>query len=135
MANWTKDEIEQLRQSLAAKAAFDAAFRKALLENPSKIIEEQSGKKIPEGFSIDVIENKPGVIATFVLPNFYGDKLGKNELAAIAGGRGGTDPGTNVTVESQVAAMQTSVTVTTADVASEVSAVAGVIVVAGAVLI
>ncbi|MDR2117340.1 MAG: NHLP leader peptide family RiPP precursor [Planctomycetaceae bacterium] len=134
MANWTKEEIEKLRQSLAAKAAFDVAFRKALLENPTKIIEEQAGKKIPEGFSIDVIENKPGVIATFVLPNFYGDKLGKDELVAIAGGRG-EDPDTNAVTTEQVVAMQTSVTVTTADVAAEVTAVAGVVVVAGAVLI
>jgi hypothetical protein len=46
-----------------------------------------AGKKIPDDFTVDVIESKPGVVATFVLPNYYGDKLGKEELAAIAGGR------------------------------------------------
>jgi hypothetical protein len=138
MSDWSKGEVEKLRQTLAAKSAFDAAFRKELLANPNKVIEETAGKKIPDGYSIDVIESKPGVVATFVLPNFYGDKLGKEELAAIAGGRSGTVTSQTTYTNTTTTLVEEVEVVTTEVVNLETTATVGAeaaVVVVGAVVL
>ena len=132
MSDWTKEDLDKTKSTIAAKAAFDRDFRAEVLANPVAMIEKISGKKIPEGYSVDVIENKPGVVATFVLPNFYGDKLGQEELMAIAGGRKSvTTTKTNVAllaeaVHTAVAAMEmveATHEATSAIVVAEVAAV------------
>ncbi len=129
MSQWSKEEIEDLRLEISKKAATDAEFRKAILGNPKQEIEKLAGKKIPEEFSLDVIENKPGVVKTFVLPNFISESLSKEEMLAIAGGRSSTSTQNvqttvNVTTEATV---EETTTTTTAEVGGEV-VVAGVVV-------
>ncbi|MDR1964616.1 MAG: NHLP leader peptide family RiPP precursor [Planctomycetaceae bacterium] len=133
MSNWTKEEIDKLRQTISAKAAFDKEFRKEILANPASVIEKLAGKKIPDSFTFDVIESKPGKVTTFVLPNFYGDKLGQEELAAIAGGRHDvTAANTNVVANAEVTANAVEVTnaATSSNVAAEaeVAAVAAIVI-------
>ncbi len=129
MSQWSKEEIEDLRLEISKKAATDAEFRKAILANPKQEIEKLAGKKIPEEFSLDVIENKPGVVKTFVLPNFISESLSKEEMLAIAGGRSSTSTQNvqttvNVTTE---ATLEETTTTTTAEAEGEV-VVAGVVV-------
>ncbi len=129
MSQWTKEEIESLRVEISKKAATDAEFRKEILANPKKTIESICGKKIPEEFSIDVIENKPGVVKTFVLPNLISDSLSKEEMLAIAGGRSSTGTATTQTV------VQTTTEATTEETTSETTAEEEAEVVVGAVVV
>ncbi len=84
---WSREDIQNVLLTIYKKAATDKKFRARVLKDPQKVIEEVSKKKIPEGLKFDVIENKPGVIQTFVLPNLVSDTLSNAELAAVAGGR------------------------------------------------
>ncbi|MDR2705974.1 MAG: NHLP leader peptide family RiPP precursor [Planctomycetaceae bacterium] len=132
MSDWTKEDLDKVKSTISAKAALDKKFRDEVLANPVAVIEKLAGKKIPDNYSIDVVENKPGVLATFVLPNFYGDKLGNDELIAIAGGRGDvTAANTNVVANAEAVANAAVVTnaveatdvATSAEVAAEVAIV------------
>lgn len=116
MEKWTTEEIENLRIEISKKAAVDADFREKILINPKKAIEQYYGKRIPEELSIDVIENKPGIVKTFVLPNLISDSLSKEEMLAIAGGRNTTSVATVQT------AVQTTTEVTTEETTSETTA-------------
>ena len=132
MADWTKEGLDKVRATIGAKAAFDKAFREEVLANPVATIEKIAGKKIPEGYSVDIIENKPGTVATFVLPNYYGDKIGQEELVAIAGARSKT--ATNTVAQTQVVAQVVEaeeVVTTTTTVAEGEVAVAGVVAAVG----
>ncbi len=107
MSLWSNEEIEALRIEISKKAATDENFRKDILANPKGVIEKLAGKKIPEEFSIDVIENKPGVVKTFVLPNLISDSLTKDEMLAVAGGRS-TASSTMQSAVCQVQTVETS---------------------------
>ncbi len=96
MSLWSNEEVEALRIEISKKAATDENFRKEILANPKGVIEKLAGKKIPEEFSIDVIENKPGVVKTFVLPNLISDSLTKEEMLAVAGGRSSVNTNSSV---------------------------------------
>jgi hypothetical protein len=123
MADWTKEDVDKVKAIITAKAAFDKAFRAEVLANPAATIEKIAGKKIPDGFSVDIIENKPGTMATFVLPNYYGDKLGHEELAAIAGARSAVETNTVEIAEVIQCTVEIGVTVTTVQVTAEVEGV------------
>ena len=119
MAEWTKEDLDKVKATIGAKAAFDKAFRAEVLANPVAMIEKIAGKKIPDGYSVDIIENKPGTIATFVLPNYYGDKIGQEELAAIAGARSKTSTNTVQTAEVVASAVEAQSVATTTTVGAE----------------
>ncbi|MEI2999606.1 MAG: hypothetical protein V8T86_01690 [Victivallis sp.] len=65
---WTQNEIEACIESCRKKAAVDAEFRRKLLADPAAAVKEVSGKEIPAGFKIRILENDPAYDATFVLP-------------------------------------------------------------------
>ena len=139
MSNWTKEDLDKVKATIGAKAAFDKAFREEVLANPAAMIEKIAGKKIPEGYSVDIIENKPGTVATFVLPNYYGDKIGQEELAAIAGARSVTATNTAAQVEVAVQVVEAeevvSTTTTVAEAELAVGAVVAVVAVEAVVLV
>ena len=83
---WTQERLERVYKEIEKKAVLDEEFRKELLENPNKVIEEYIGEKLPEGFKINVVENDPAYSATFVLPELMGEELEDEELDAVAGG-------------------------------------------------
>ena len=65
---WTQQEINDCINSCKQRAATDAEFRGKLLADPAAAIREVSGKEIPAGFRIKVLESDPAYDATFVLP-------------------------------------------------------------------
>ena len=54
---WTQAEIETCIENCKKKAAVDADFRKKLLVDPVAAVKEISGKEVPAGFKIKVLEN------------------------------------------------------------------------------
>ena len=54
---WTQQEINDCINSCKQRAATDAEFRGKLLADPAAAIREVSGKEIPAGFRIKVLES------------------------------------------------------------------------------
>ena len=65
---WTQQQIDECIEACRRRAAVDAGFRGKLLSDPAAAIRELSGREIPAGFRIKVLENDPAYDATFVLP-------------------------------------------------------------------
>lgn len=81
----------QLENQLIEKAMKDENFRKALQSDPVSVIEEELGIRLPEGFSINVLEETPEQFY-LVLPAVNppaGDELTEAELNQVAGGEYG----------------------------------------------
>jgi hypothetical protein len=90
--NWTEEEAQNALGSIVKRATTDHEFRRLALENPAAAVLEATGKPLPEGFEINVLEND-GADLTVVLPDAIGDsELSDGQLEAIAGGKD-TDPG------------------------------------------
>lgn len=83
---WTQDKINELYMEVQKLAVTDEEFRAELLNDSSAAIEKVAGEKLPEGFSVKVIENDPQYAATFVLPPMVSEELGDEDLDAVAGG-------------------------------------------------
>lgn len=80
----------EFEQSLIRKAWEDETFRQELLTNPKAIYARETGHELPEGFSIEVIEETPGTIK-MVLPKnpspvTIEGELTEEALEAVAGG-------------------------------------------------
>ncbi|MCK9224623.1 MAG: NHLP leader peptide family RiPP precursor [Candidatus Muirbacterium halophilum] len=86
--NWTEKEVKATIEKIQVKASTDKKFREKVLSNPEQAIKEISGKDIPEGFKIKIIENAKGIDQTFVLPDFIGEELTDQDLDNVAGGAG-----------------------------------------------
>ena len=86
--SWTEQEVKETIAKIQSKASIDKAFRKKVLSNPEEAVREISGKDLPKGFRMKIIENAPGVDQTYVLPDFTGEELSDEQLDNVAGGRG-----------------------------------------------
>ena len=90
----------KLKEVLEKQKAFEAEliiksyeneiFRQDLLSDPKEVIEKETGKKIPEGIEIKVIEEEPNSV-TIVLPRKPSkyettEELSDGELEKVAGG-------------------------------------------------
>ena len=73
-----------LKGKIIKRAASDAAFRSALLQNTAGTLQKEFGLQIPAGHKITFHESKQEDVHV-VLPPV--DKLSEQELAAVAGGR------------------------------------------------
>ena len=81
---------KEFEANLITKALEDDNFRKAFLEDPKKVLEQETGQKIPDGIEIKVIEEAPNSL-TFVLPRKpaaakASDELSDESLDKVAGG-------------------------------------------------
>ena len=83
---WTQNEIEACIENCKKKAAVDAEFRKKLMDDPAAAVKEVSGREIPAGFRIRVLESDPAYDATFVLPPPAAGGVSDRELDDVAGG-------------------------------------------------
>lgn len=80
----------EFEQNLIMKAWEDEEFRQELLTDPRAVFARETGQEIPEGFSVEVIEENPGSIK-MVLPKNPSPVTAEGELTdealeAIAGG-------------------------------------------------
>jgi hypothetical protein len=88
----------EMEARLVDKAWKDAAFRRELLEDPKGTLERELAVKLPEGFSLTVLE-ETAMSRYLVLPPAPaqdGGDLSDKELEAVAGG----DPASGQTVHT-----------------------------------
>ena len=82
---------KKFEQDLIERALKDADFRKALLENPRKVLAEEYYLEVPEDFKLNIVEEKSNEF-TLVIPasEATAEELNAEELDAIAGGTNGS---------------------------------------------
>lgn len=84
------DREHPLQSGLAAvtmRAAFDRAFRSALLDDPRGAVREAFGIELPPTLRLRFVEKPGDVDLLVVLPDLVGEKpLSPAELERIAGG-------------------------------------------------
>lgn len=80
----------QIEEQLRSRADEDAAFRTRLVDDPRGAIEEATGLKVPEGFSVHVHEESATDLH-LVLPPAGGEISGV-EMREAAGGSPLGDP-------------------------------------------
>lgn len=86
MSTWTLEDVEKTTQEISVKAATNAEFRKLALSDPTAAVKQVAGKEVPEGITIKIIENEPGVDLTIVLPPLQTEELSDEQLERVAGG-------------------------------------------------
>lgn len=77
--------MQDAYQDLMLKAATDAGFRDALLNDPKAALESYLGGTLPQELTVRVVENSPTEL-TLVIPPLVTDALSDQELDAVAGG-------------------------------------------------
>lgn len=81
---------KEFETKIIAKALEDSEFRGQLLKNPKAVIEKETGKSLPEGLSISIVEEEPNTVK-LVLPkqpktaDMTGE-LNDEALEQVAGG-------------------------------------------------
>jgi len=84
--SWNQEEMNYVYLKVQKTAMTDEVFRKELIADPKAAIEKLSGKELPQGFKIKVVESDPAYAATFVLPDFIGEAIDDEDLDNVAGG-------------------------------------------------
>ena len=83
---WTVEETQAAINAALKRAATDAAFRELALKDANAAVQEMTGKPLPEGFRVRVLE-RAGYDVTLVLPDpAEAGELGDAELEQVAGG-------------------------------------------------
>jgi hypothetical protein len=75
----------QLREVIAIKAHRDPNFRKELLSNPKRKMEEMMGSSLPSNLSVSVVEDTDNRVH-IVIPPLSSDELSEEQLEAVSGG-------------------------------------------------
>jgi hypothetical protein len=86
---------EQMERRLAERSLQDDAFRRRLLEEPKRTVEEELGTRLPEGVRVVAVEETAQTIylrLPSASPLGEGGELSDRELEAVAGGGTWTDP-------------------------------------------
>ena len=86
MIKWTKEKMEEVYSEIQEKAMTDMDFRKELLKDANKAVEELIGEPLPEGCKLKAVEQDPNYSATFVIPDLISDELSPDELDKVVGG-------------------------------------------------
>jgi len=89
--NWTQEEAEQAWIDVRKRALIDKPFRELLVANPNQAIEQVTGKPVPRGWKIKVLEPDPTAHLTFLLPRMVSQELPTEELEKVAGGACGPE--------------------------------------------
>ncbi len=84
----TRAEIER---TLVQRSLQDEDFRRRLLDDPKAVVEQELGKRLPEGVQVRVVEETAETIY-LVLPSAsavgQGGEISDEGLQSVAGGRG-----------------------------------------------
>jgi len=82
---WTEKDLRVAAQAVAKKAAADAKFRKLALRDPAAAIREVTGRSVPDGMKIDILESgKGGALQATV--QFSSAPIPDAQLAGVTGG-------------------------------------------------
>lgn len=86
MAEMSRGEVNDLIAGFAIK---DPDYRRALLDNPKKVVSLQLGQELPEALNIKVVEDTAETMH-MVLPYVpeEGAELSDADLEMVAGGKG-----------------------------------------------
>jgi hypothetical protein len=80
---------KEMEQTLIEKALKDDNYKNDLMKDPGKMLEAEFGLKVPDSFTIRVVEEKPKEFI-LVLPHKYGksskEELTEAELEQVSGG-------------------------------------------------
>ena len=86
---WTEEETQSAIHAALKRAATDAEFRQLALQDANAAVQKITGKPLPEGFRVRVLE-RAGYDVTLVLPDpAEAGELADEELEHVAGGTGG----------------------------------------------
>ena len=80
---------EQMERRLVERSLQDDAFRRRLLEEPKRTVEEELGTRLPEGVRVVAVEESAQTIylrLPSTSPLGEGGELSDRELEAVAGG-------------------------------------------------
>ncbi|SMC69806.1 NHLP leader peptide family RiPP precursor [Sporomusa malonica] len=84
-----KPTWKEFEAQLIAKAVTDETFRRELIQNPKKVVQQEidkeSGVKLPAELEVKVIE-QPASTLVIVLPCIPVETLSHDELDQVAGG-------------------------------------------------
>lgn len=86
-SGWTQEEANQALQQIVQRTTTDMEFRRLALRDPNAAVKQVTGKELPPGFKIKVVENQ-GANLTVVLPDPQNQsgELSDAELEQVAGG-------------------------------------------------
>ena len=85
---WTEEETQSAIHAALKRAATDAEFRQLALQDANAAVQQITGKTLPEGFRVRVLE-RAGYDVTLVLPDpAETGELADAELEQVAGGTG-----------------------------------------------
>jgi hypothetical protein len=85
----TVTETQAAIDAALKRTATDAAFRELALKDASSAVQQMTGKPLPEGIRVRVLE-RAGYDATLVLPDSAeAGELADEELEQVSGGTGG----------------------------------------------
>ena len=86
---------EQMERRLVERSVQDADFRRRLLGEPKRTVEEELGTRLPEGVRVVAVEETAETIYLVLpsdSPHGDGGELSDQDLEAVAGGGTWTDP-------------------------------------------
>ena len=84
--NWSKEEIEKTIALCKKEAMTNGAFRAKILKDPAAAIKELTGKDLPDGLTLQILEQDPKANFAFVLPPPLPEELTDEELDGSFGG-------------------------------------------------
>ncbi len=81
---------KEMEAKVTQKAMEDSEFRAKLLEDPKAALAEFGGKAVPDGISVNIVEEKPNTVTIVVPPTpaqfSENAELSDDALENIAGG-------------------------------------------------
>ena len=91
MHEWTEQAQKEAEAKVFRMAANDPDFRALALRDGRAAVEQATGRRLPEGFTIRFVD-PAGAHLTAVLPRatYEEEELAEHELMAVAGGKGGS---------------------------------------------
>ena len=91
MHEWTEQAQKEAEAKVYRMAANDPQFRELALRDGRAAVEQATGRRLPEGFTIRFVD-PAGAHLTAVLPRaaYEEEELAEHELMAVAGGKGGS---------------------------------------------